>query len=159
MFILAVPALLGTYFGFAGAFGEMIYQARASFPNRYLPGAILFAAVIFVPASLALPFPAWLDFAIWSLGLALTMVFSLRPARVPPWLWSPTFAYRYLVGLMAVISIWSLSQRDSPPMLGLGLLAALAGGSAILKWKSSGSGRGQSNAPQLSGNQPEPTSS
>ncbi len=159
MFILAVPALLGTYFGFAGAFGELIYRARASFPNRYLPGAILFAACIFVPASLALPFPQWLDLAAWSFGLALIAVFSIRPARVPTWLWSPAFAYQYMVGLMSVIAIWSLSQRNSPPLQGLGVLAALAGGSAIIKWKTSGADHGQPHSPQSAGLQPPATSS
>ncbi len=135
MDILAVPALLGTYFGFAGALGEMIYRARASFPNRYLPGATLFAAAIFLPASLALPLPGWLRFLTWTCGLALTALFSVRPYGFPTWLWSPTFAYRYLTGTMTVITLWSLSQGPSPPVLGLGILAAVAGGMALIKWK------------------------
>jgi hypothetical protein len=46
-----------------------------------------------------------------------------------------------LIGVMASITIWSLSQSHSPPMLALGMLSALAGGSAILKWQGSIPGR------------------
>ena len=159
MVILAVPALLGVYLGFASAFGELIYRARAGFPNRYLPGAVLFAIGIFIPASLALPYPLWLDLTAWSLGLAVTAIFTLRPARLPGWLWSPAFAYQYLVSLMAVIAIWSLSQRNAPPLQGLGVLAALAGGSALIKWKTSGTNSGRPHRPEPAGLQPPATSS
>jgi hypothetical protein len=81
---------------------------------------------------------------IWTFGLALIAVFSLRPPRAPAWLWSTTFASRYLVGVMASITLWSLSQSHSPPMLGLGGLAALAAGSAFLKWNSTIPGRKKS---------------
>ncbi len=133
MYLLAALALLATLFGFAGALGEIIYRARHEQPGTvvYALAASAFGTLVFLPSCLALPPTPWLRFPSWLVALCLVLFFSIRPARLPRWFWTPYFAYRYLFGTMLLIFFWSLSNGIFTPALSLGILAALA---AALAW-------------------------
>jgi hypothetical protein len=138
MLLLAIPALVATHFGFAGTLGELIYRARAYPEKVYLVAALSFGGLVFLPASFALPLPGWLRYLTWCGALGLTLAFSFRPSRLPGWLWTPHFVYRYLGVLMALILLWSLGGELSPPMVLMSGSAALAGGLALqrsFRWR------------------------
>ena len=132
--LFSLPALLVTHFGFAGALGELIYRARAEDERFYQLSALGFAGLIFLPSSLALPNQAWLRYPVWSAALALVFIFGTRPARLPTWLWSPNFAFRYLEGMMLLIFVWSFGSLFVFPSVLLGVFSVIAAG---LAWRRS----------------------
>ena len=127
---MSTIAILVTHFGFAGALGALIYQARRQPDSVYTQGVFAFGSLVFLPSSLLLPFTSWLRYTAWFIAIAIALVFSFRPARLPAWLWSPLFAYRYLVVVMLAILVWSAGEGLSPTLFSLGSFAALASGLA-----------------------------
>ena len=124
-------AILTTFFGFAGALGELIHQARARPESGYPLGVLAFGSLVFLPFCLSLPLDPWLRYPAWLAAAGLILTYSLRPGQLPAWLWSPGFAYRYLGGVMLLILIWSLGAVPALPFAPLSPFAALAAGMAL----------------------------
>lgn len=131
-FLLTFPALIAAHLGFAGFFGELIYQLRSSSTRVNTLSSLAFCGLVFLPANLALPGNLWLRLIQWAVTFWVVVVFGFRPAKLPKWLWTPSFAYRYLGGVMLLILAWCLGSGYSPSVVILGALAGFAG---ALAWR------------------------
>jgi hypothetical protein len=119
--------------GFAGVLGALLNQLRGSSLRWKRLAGISLGALVFVPLTLVLPFPAFWQCLLTLLALNLFVLYTLHPPAIPDWLWSPGFGWRYAGFVMGLILVWSLSDGHTPEVLLLGLLAALAGTLAWLR--------------------------
>lgn len=130
MDLLDYAPLGAIYLTFAVAVGVAAYEARASLDRGLLLVAALLGALVFLPLHLALPETLHWTFPLRFVGLALALLYTGRPGRLPAWLWSPRFLYQGLGLSMASISLWGIARGPGPAGPILGLLAALAAGLA-----------------------------
>ena len=131
--------IVGLYLAIAGAFGAFVREAIARGRrgwDRALAAAYTFllfcAASAFVLA--ITDWPDWSRLAIFGVGLSAAWVAAVRPAWVPAPIWRPTFAYRYLAGVMALAALWGINQAmagspTAPLMIAVSALAAGAASS------------------------------
>ena len=138
MDVLVPITLFATHLGFASALGALMHLAQSPEVRLTRVAPIGLACFIVLPFSLALSADPWLRYLTWLAGLTLMLLYAIRPARLPAWLWTEQFAYRYLGGLMLLILVWALGQGISPPHIGLGVLAAFAAGMALQRARNSG---------------------
>lgn len=132
--LFSLLALLAIQLGFAGGLGAWLYRLRTlpTYPVQVV--GLVAGFLIYLPASIALPFSFGWQVFIWSLGTTCLIAFTIRPVSLPAWIWRPDFAWKYTGITMGMILLWSLSQPTTAPGLLLGSLAALAG---VLAWKRS----------------------
>lgn len=126
---LGIAAL---YAGFAFALGALARAAVQPRPAAWLralaPG---YALLLFAPATLFVlstpACPGALRAVAVSAGLLAAAAAWRRPAWVPPALWRPQSAQRYLAGAMALTAFGQLGLALSEPALAPTLVGAAAG--------------------------------
>lgn len=126
---ITLAALLAVHLGFAALLGTLIYRLRASKSASIDLLLLVFGSIVFVGASLALPFGPGVRALIWVASLATTMVFAFQLEAIPD---HPGMCWYYAAGSMALILVWSLSKSWPLPMLTLGIASAAA---AALAWR------------------------
>ena len=128
---LSLPAIVMVYLGYASLEGALIHWLRREVSKDSILLGISFSALVFFPSTLSLPIPAPTRPAAWIGALLLVIVFAVRPAAVPDWVWSPRFGLRYVAVAMALILLWSLVIHTS---IWTGILGIVAGLAGILAW-------------------------
>lgn len=126
---ITLAGLLAVHLGFAGLLGTLIYRLRATKSASIDLLLLAFGAVIFVGASLALPFGAGVRTLFWLASLATMMVFAFQLEAIPS---HPGMCWYYAAGAMVLILVWSLSRSWPIPMVSLGFGSAMA---AALAWR------------------------
>lgn len=119
------------YLGYASLVGSLIHWLRREVSKDSILAGISFSALVFFPATLSLPLPQFALAAIWASALILVVVFAVRPAAIPNWIWGLRFGLRYMAVAMSLILLWSLAIQASIWGLVLALVAGLAG---VLAW-------------------------
>lgn len=125
---ITLPTLLSVHLGFASLLGAQLNRLRQE--NTFADlSALAAGCLIFVAATLALPYPPAIQVLFWLLGLAAFAVFAFALREGPR---QPNLPWIYAGGVMLLILVWSLGQGWPVPMLSLGIAAALAAG---LAWR------------------------
>lgn len=120
---VSIFVILAAYLGFAGVLGSVIAGRQRG--QAWITG--VYAALIFLPASLGLPFH-WPHMQLtWVAGLMVIVLFARQPAFFPIWLWEPRFAFAYFGVVMFLIWFWAFLFEGPTLWLGLGAPAILAG--------------------------------
>ncbi len=123
---MTIAALLVTLYGAAGVWGELTYQARMRRHARDTLSSAAFGFLILLPALAALPPWSPVRVLAWIGAATVSLIYGLRPARMPDWLWSPRFGYGYLASDMLLIMMWSLAAAGDFPAISLALPASIA---------------------------------
>jgi hypothetical protein len=126
---ISLAALMLVHLGFAALLGSLIFRLRAHAAEPTDLFLILFGGVVFVGASLALPFGLGTRLLFWVASLCTLGIFSFQLETMPS---HPALSWYYAAGAAGLILAWSLSQGWPLPTLSLGLSAALAAG---LAWR------------------------
>lgn len=126
---ITLAALLAVHLGFAGLLGALIYRLRARKSASIDLVLLIFGLIVFVGASLALPFGPGMRLLFWIASLATMMVFAFQLEAIPN---HPGMCWYYAAGAMALILVWSLSRSWPMPLLALGIASAVA---ATLAWR------------------------
>jgi hypothetical protein len=128
-FWITLAALLAVHLGFAALLGTLVYRLRASKSASLDLLILAFGLIVYVGASLALPFGPGVRSLFWMAGLATMLVFAFQLEAIPN---SPGMSWYYAAGAMILILVWSLSKAWPVPMLTMGMAAAAA---AALAWR------------------------
>lgn len=126
---ISLAALMLVHLGFAALLGSLIYRLRSHAAEPTDLFLILFGGVVFIGASLALPFGIGTRLLFWIASLCTLGIFSFQLEAMPS---NPALSWYYAAGASALILAWSLGQGWPLPTVGLGLGAALAAG---LAWR------------------------
>ncbi len=142
---LTVFVILAIYLGFAGVWGSLLHATR-----RHPWSPVLFGVLLFLPASLGLPWKGDLRLASWGLAVAVVIIYALQPKTVPQLFWERRFALGYFSLVLLLIIIWLGIYETAaigmalgtPAMLGLalGLVRLLRANDASLKLDDNSSG-------------------
>lgn len=130
-FWLSILTLAAAYLGFAAVLGELIHQAYRCGKHSLWWAAAIFAGLIFLPASLALPCARSF---LWLAGACMIGAFSIRPGFISSVLQRESLLFRYFSVVMLLIFIWSVSSGQLFAVGLVGFPAVLAG---LLVWRRS----------------------
>jgi lysylphosphatidylglycerol synthetase-like protein (DUF2156 family) len=120
---MAWVAILAVYLGFAGVLGAIIAGSQSE--RAWL--ASVYSLLVFLPASLGLPWAWPFNLLAWAAALAVAALFARRPTFIPGWVWEARFAFAYFGTVMFLIWVWTLLFTGPVLWLGLGAPAVLAG--------------------------------